>query len=76
MPNFTLFTTGNGRGLSFEVQESCIAANNPVMCGVEFDDNNAATKFGPYKRGDFQGDPDIAGIGVSSTIRQSYKWLC
>ena len=55
----------NDRGFSFEVQTSCKNTGMPINCSVKFDNSTVGTVFGTYRRGQFEGDSDIAGEGVS-----------
>jgi len=49
----------------------CLAHYNvTVECGFEYTDSTNTTlkKIGKVVKGEFEGDPDIAGIGVSSEM--------
>ena len=67
-PDFRLFWY-NGRGFSFEVEQTCYAAKTPMNCDVLFNNTtNVVTQFGTFGQKQFQPDPDIAGIGVSCCV--------
>lgn len=40
----------------------------PISCKVEFDNSTVGSVFGTYPRGQFKGDTDVAGQGVSWII--------
>lgn len=65
MPNFGLFGY-NGRGFSFEIEQTCGKLKTPVLCGVQFNDLNVVVAMGSFNlKTKFVPDADIAGVGVS-----------
>ncbi len=67
MANFALFGY-NGRGFSFEIEQTCGKLNTPVQCSVTFNNSTVVEAMGLIHRAKFVPDPDIAGIGVSFSI--------
>lgn len=68
--DFHLFQN-NSRGWSFEIQNSCQATGTPVNCSLVFQNTantSIVTSFGYFGQGQFQSDPDIAGVGVGYAL--------
>jgi hypothetical protein len=59
----------NAKGiLRFDVETACRNTSTPIRCGILFNSSDIETRIGQFRRKEFEPNPDIAGIGVSTTF--------
>jgi len=52
-------------GQASSILRNCAEVVTKDQCMIEFGSPNNVTKFGKVEQGGFEGNPDIAGLGVS-----------
>lgn len=60
---------------SFDAQQVCYAPNHRIdgvkledACKIDWNPNGTVRAYGPIERGQFEGNPDIAGLGVGFIV--------